>query len=397
MRTPHVAAGIFLVCGTSIGTGILGIPMSTAETGFMYSTIAFLLCWIFTTIASLYLLEANLWIKNDTSLSSMAKILLGTPGKNTIWLLNLILLYALLCLYLLAGSSWLSLFAKHSLNIEITTNSSLLGVLTVAIIIVFFGMALIDKLNRFMTVIFLSSLFLLVFQTSTKVSPVNLKVKNTTQFCSTLPILITSFGYSVIIPSLTNYMKYDLRKILKSIFIGSILTLIAYILWEIVTLGSIPLGGQGGLLELASQHDDGTGIIRGLITINGENISVFINGFTIGIITTSFFGVSMALYHFLKDGFSLNNTVRDKVINILMMYGPPTAALLLFPSGFHNVLSWAGAIVAFYLGIIPVIMVWKGRYVLQYQGFKVPGGKMALILTFGFFSLVIMQKVFEVI
>ena len=122
------------------------------------------------------------------------------------------------------------------------------------------------------------------------------------------------------------------------------------------------------------------------------SLSVWMNIFVLGIVITSFIGVSLALYHFLKDGFTLKDTKIYKTGNLILMYGPPIAILLLCPTGFHQILRWSGAIVAIYLGILPVLMVWNGRYKLKQQGWRVPGGKILLVISLIFYACIVIQE-----
>lgn len=393
MRKANIIGGIFLVCGTSIGTGILGIPTSTAQAGFVYSTGAFVVCWVFTTIAALYLLEANLWLKNNTSLSGMSEQLLGIPGKILTWILNLSLLYALICLYLLAAFSWFSFFVEQTVSVSINQFEGMAVVLGAFSVILFLGMRIADKVNRWLTVAFLVAFAVIIAKTFHHVNPEQLGPREFVKVLPAIPLLITAFGYSVILPVMSSYFNYHPKKLVKMILIGSFIALVAYVFWELVTLGNIPLEGANGLLDLAKEHDDGTGVIRGLNNIAVGSIAPFVNVFTFGIITTSFLGVSLALYHFIKEGFHLTEKLAHKSLNLLIIYMPPVLLLSFYPAGFHQILSWAGVIVSIYLGIIPVLMVWNGRYRLKKQGFKVPGGKGALAITFLFYSYIVLQKV----
>ena len=49
-------------------------------------------------------------------------------------------------------------------------------------------------------------------------------------------------------------------------------------------------------------------------------------------------------------------------------------------------------------GIIPVLMVWKGRYVLGYsKDFRVPGGRLLLVGVAGFFVLALSIEIFGIL
>ena len=108
MTKSKMMGGIFLVCGTSIGTGILGVPSVTAESGVLNSLVLFAICWLFSTLAALYFMEAHLWQTSpQANLLSMTQRFFGVKAKSLVWVIYLGLLYSLMCTYLLAGSSWI--------------------------------------------------------------------------------------------------------------------------------------------------------------------------------------------------------------------------------------------------------------------------------------------------
>ena len=52
--------GILLIIGTSIGGGMLVLPIATAQLGFINALIFLVLCWAIMTAAALLILEVNL-------------------------------------------------------------------------------------------------------------------------------------------------------------------------------------------------------------------------------------------------------------------------------------------------------------------------------------------------
>jgi tyrosine-specific transport protein len=44
-------------------------------------------------------------------------------------------------------------------------------------------------------------------------------------------------------------------------------------------------------------------------------------------------------------------------------------------------------------GMIPVLMVWVGRYRLGLTGFRVPGGKLVLVAVFTFFLMTLILEI----
>ncbi|GAH02366.1 unnamed protein product, partial [marine sediment metagenome] len=76
-----VLGSILLVAGTSIGAGMLALPVITATSGFFYSMLLLAVCWVFMVLTGLLVLEVNLNLGVSNSYISMAKATLGPWGN----------------------------------------------------------------------------------------------------------------------------------------------------------------------------------------------------------------------------------------------------------------------------------------------------------------------------
>lgn len=393
--------GIFLICGTSIGTGILGIPTITAESGLLNSMLLFFVCWLFSTLAALYYMEAHLWQESPQSnLLSMSQHFFGPFAKTGVWIIYLSLLYSLMCTYLLAGSSWvievLSLYTPLSLT---RVGGMIVFILMIGLFI-FFGIRAVDRVNRFMSLgLAISFALILAFILPTLKTDLLLeKVGQVSAMPSALPLLITAFGYSIIVPSLNAYFEKKPHLLQKAILWGSLLTLLVYLLWELGTLGHIPLMGEHGLSLIAKSKDNGTEVANSLIFFSKNHaLGILLTCFAVFAVITSFLGVSMALYHALADGFKMDCHGGSGILLLLLTYIPPMLFLFFFPTGFSQILSFAGGLVSLLMGVIPVMMVWRGRYDNQCGGYRVWGGKPLLVLTALFFVFVMISECFRLI
>jgi len=385
-----IVSGVSIVCGTAIGTGILGIPTITAEAGFYPTILTFVICWLFTLISAFYLLEAHLWFRDESDFISLSGELLGQYGQKLTWGIYLTLLYSLICLYMLAGSA---LFAKISFEIvglNISTLQSVLIFCTLPILFLSFEKIFFERINKWLIIILFLSFIIIVGATIPDIKSDYLVVGDGFATFKTMPVLITAFGYSIIIPALSSHCEYNVKRLVKIIIIGSIITLLIYLLWELVALGSI---GFDSLMDLSKLHDDGSGVIRGLAGNGRKFITPILTVFAGAAIITSIFGVSLALYHFLSDGLKMvRPNKKQHVLLLLLIFIPSIMIITFYPAGFQKVLSWAGVIVAILLGIIPALMVWVGRYYLNKKGFKVFGGRKMLFACLFFNLFVVVQQ-----
>lgn len=96
--------GSLIVAGTSIGAGMLALPVVTGPAGFVPSIAVLVACWAFMTITGLLFAELSLWLKSDANILSMAKRTLGKPGLIATWVLYLFLFYSLTIAYMVGGA-----------------------------------------------------------------------------------------------------------------------------------------------------------------------------------------------------------------------------------------------------------------------------------------------------
>lgn len=393
--------GIFLICGTSIGTGILGVPSITADSGLFYSLLLFFLCWLFSTLAALYYMEAHLWQDHPQSnLLSMSESFFGRGAKSGVWVIYLSLLYSLMCTYLLAGSSWIIEILSVHASIHLPRVWGMLAFVLMIGLFIFFGIRAVDRVNRLMSLgLAVTFALILAFILPTaKASILFDKVGRWSAMPGALPLLITAFGYSIIVPSLNAYFEKKAHLLQKAILLGSLLTLLVYVLWELGTFGNIPALGEHSLSVIAQSRDNGTEVANALIFFSkNTSLSVLLTLFAVFAVVTSFLGVSMALYHALADGLKMSYRGSSGLLLLSMTYLPPMLFLSIFPTGFSQILSFAGGLVSLLMGVLPVMMVWRGRYAFGRGGYRVWGGKSLLVLTGLFFLSVIIAELWRII
>ena len=75
---------------------------------------------------------------------------------------------------------------------------------------------------------------------------------------------------------------------------------------------------------------------------------------------------------------------------------PPLIFSLFYPQGFSFILSFAGIFVSLLLGIIPALMVWRGKYVLGEQRvLPFISSRWVICITIAFFLFVIGVECFN--
>lgn len=383
-----VFGGILLIAGSCIGAGMLALPMMTGLAGFFPSLTMFLAAWVFMTLTGLLLVEVNGWFDRQVNLITMAGYAFGFPGKIISWLLYLFLFYALLVAYV-AGSGSLasSYFSSFNLNTPDWVGSLFFVVLFGSII--YRGTRTVDHFNRALMVGKIGAFLGLVFLGAQQVQGKLLLYSNSTYMFFSLPLLITAFGFHNMIPSLMGYMKNDVKRVRLTILGGSFFVLIIYLIWQILVLGIVPLEGKSGILESLKLDQEASQAIAGVL--RSSWVGSCAQALAFFAILTSFLAQALSLVHFLADGLKINYQRKENPWLCSLALIPPLLISLIYPQLFYKALNFAGGVCAVILfGVLPVCMVWKGRYRKGVRSpFKIPGGKplLCVILLFALFVL----------
>ncbi len=350
-------SGSLIVAGTSIGAGMLALPVVTGPAGFVPSIAVLVSCWAFMTITGLLFAELSFWLKSDANILSMAKNTLGKPGLVCTWILYLFLFYSLTIAYMVGGGNLLiELFGNHTSDVLRIFLFSFIAVGIVAV-----GKKVIDPINRFLMIGLFAAYAGFVLIGLPAVKSEQLSMSDWSLASLALPVTFTSFGFQGTVPTLASWMHYDKKRLRRAIIIGTSITLCIYILWQWLFLGIVARDGPNGLLETLKEGRDAVYPLQ--YFTNSAWIWGLGRSFAFFALTTSFLGVGIGLIDFLADGLKLdkkNNMARL----LLLAFGLPFAFALCFPHVFLQALGFAGGFgCASLLGVLPILMVWKAKYI----------------------------------
>ena len=105
-------------------------------------------------------------------------------------------------------------------------------------------------------------------------------------------------------------------------------------------------------------------------------------------IVTSFLGITLGLFDFLSDGLKIKKEKLQGKIALGLLIALPTLLIATqFERAFMTAMDASGGFGDSIMnGIIPALMVWKGRYYMKYPDtYRTPGGKTLLLAVLGFF------------
>ncbi|AUH73717.1 amino acid permease [Legionella sainthelensi] len=378
MRTSRFIGGILLIVGTSIGGGMLALPVANAATGFWQSSIFLFLCWVFMTLGAFFILEANLYLPRGKHMVSMAQATLGKYGLLIAWVSYLFLLYTLLSAYISGGADVLnSLLFKVGLHLKDWQASSLFTLIFG--LVVYGGIYYVDYVNRGLMFGKLAVYFLLIVLIAPHIEIEHLHHGDMGYIGGSIMILITSFGFAIIVPNLRDYFDDDIKQLKKVIFIGSLIPLFCYLAWDAVIMGALPSEGSQNLESLMSNPHT-TSALASMLSNKVQNttISALFNFFTSICMLTAFLGVSLCLYSFLADGLKLREQGTHGLGLFLLTFTPPLLIVIYYPGAYIHALGYAGFFCIILLLFLPALMCYFGRKYYS-PAFSVPGGKLTQI------------------
>ncbi len=384
-------SAIFLVAGTCIGGGMLALPVATGISGFFPSTLMMALCWLAMTASALLLLEVNLWMKEGAHVITMASTILGPVGKAVSWTVYLFISYASIVAYTAAGGS-LVINGAANLGLELSKELGCLIFIVFFGAIIYLGTRFVGRVNTILFVAMIVAYFALVGTGISEVKTELLTHRHWPTSFLAIPLLLTTFSFQTMLPSLTPYLKRNVWALRWAIIAGTTLTFIVYLLWQWMVLGIVPVKGPNSLIHALEIGEPVTQFLREHVQSNW--VSAFAEYFAFFALVTSFLGMALGLHDFLSDGLNIRNEGMGKIFLSLLIVIPTFIFATYFERIFLLALDTSGGFGDSILnGIMPVLMVWVGRYVLKFPDeYRTPGGKPLLVVVLVFFGFALILE-----
>ncbi|MGV6989303.1 aromatic amino acid transport family protein [Testudinibacter sp. P80/BLE/0925] len=370
-----------LVAGTTIGAGMLAMPITSASMGFSFTVLLLLILWVLLSYSALLFIEVYQTARIDDGLASLAEQYFGSVGRVIATLALLIFMYAILSAYVTGGGSLLSGLLPIIGDDETTTQVSIVLFTVVLGIFIILGTSSVDAVNR---LFFLSKIAIFLFvllMMLPRVSLDNLMAMplNHALILSAAPVFFTSFGFHVVLPSIVKYLDGDVKRLRISVIAGTGLPLIAYLLWQLSTHGVL---SQSQFLHILQQDPTLKGLVNATREITGSQIlSEAVRLFSSLALVTSFLGVSLSLFDCLHDLLKRVKVRSNRASLGVLTFVPPLIFALFYPKGFILALGYAGIMFAFYGLVLPVGLAWKARRLHPNLPYRVIGGNTALVLA----------------
>jgi len=379
---------MFLVAGTCVGGGMLALPVATGVSGYLPSIAIMLTCWAAMTISALLLIEVSLWMEEGVHLISMTTRILGNSGRIISWVLYLFICYASLVAYTAGGGFQVASAINHYFEIPMLKEYGALIFILVFGAVIYLGSRIVGRVNAVLFTAMVVAYFALVGFGLDEIKPDLLLHRNWSGSLMAVPLLLTAFSFQTMVPSLTPYLKRNIKALRMAVIGGTTIALIIYAVWQALILGIVPVEGSNGLAEALALGEPATQFLRE--HVEGRWISDIAEFFAFFAIVTSFLGIALGLFDFLADGLKIKKEGLGKLILGILIVVPTLIFATQFERVFLVALEVSGGFGDSILnGMIPVLMVWIGRYHLKLGNnsqFRFPGGKILLGLVFVFFT-----------
>ncbi|MBF5058764.1 amino acid permease [Candidatus Neptunochlamydia vexilliferae] len=388
----RVISGTFLIAGTMIGAGMLGIPLVTGASGFLPGILVTTIVWFFMYCTGLLFLEVTLWMPDGSNVLSIAHRFLGKGGRLFSGAMFIFLYYCLMIAYFAAGAPLLAEgFSAFGITFTGWEMFALFGVVFGAVVAI--GPKSIDRVNIMMSIAMIAAWFVLIGSGAEDVKTERLTSTKWSSMLFAMPVLFSAFGFHNVIPSLCTYLKRDKRALRFALFWGSLLPLIVYIVWQWLIIGAVPQE------TIAQALREGVPITTAFQSVTGETLFIRVGSFfAFFAIVTSTLGVAFSMVDFLGDGFRLKERTGLKRLGLtLLTFIPPFTLAALNPDIFTTALGVAGGFgEAFLNGLLPIGLLWIGKYSYKLKAdltWLENKGVLALLTVYTLFVIAIEFKI----
>jgi tyrosine-specific transport protein len=393
-KKSQLRGSIMIVAGTTIGGGMLALPMTSAPLEFVEATFFMMFFWVLMVFTGFLQADVHKHSQKSLSIATLSGAILGPWAKRLASISLLLLFHALLAAYATGASQIIKNHADSFFGAHHGTFNFLYPSLYVILCAfsISYRVKWLDYTNRFFFLLKLVAFLILLGSLLPHVQSSYFFPKEPVCCCDSLaplwpyislaiPIFFTSFGFHGSIPSLFSYMDNDVKNLKKAIFWGSLIPLIVYILWQSMTLGVLDHNPE--LLSKLAKTGD-LSLFTQELTAHSTLpfFQTLISLFAFLAITTSFLGVGLGLLDYTKEQFSGKSSV-------LLTFLPSVIMACFYPKGFLTCLRYAAIFLSILAVILPPALFLKSTVLgsIALHPLKILGAIFALIVGIGLIIL----------
>ncbi len=343
-----------MIAGTTIGIGILGLPIKTGLAGVLPSFAATVAVWMVMLATGWILARGIIASKEPIDISTLVYQKLGLPGRVMTIAGYLVLVYGIITAHLAGGGDVLSALSEGRLS----TSSSILVFFAVSTFIALLGVGLVEKVNSFLMAGLFISFCVLLYEAAASVQVSRFSHKDWGFLTSTIPIIVCAQTYQLIIPSVCRILDNNVSAVKKALVIGTIIPVIINTLWMLAVVGALPLAGAGANTIAAAFEKGQTATVPLAEALNSAVISRFALIFSMVVLVASYVLQSTAVIGFFEDLLPAKTGTSRRTASIVLGFIPPLAVVFIYPGIFLKALDiiGGGSVILLFV-IIPGLML----------------------------------------
>ncbi len=382
---------MLLIPACAIGAGLFSFPIATGLSGFMPGALAIILTWFFSTFSGLLIgdLSCEFYHENIHFFSLTEKLLPKFLQHLTLFS------FLFICYGSLVGYLSGMLHSAHIITYAVdifflllfivdcifrkknSIRENLIYILCIAILLAS-GMCYQSALSRLLALIFytytlcrsqnqeLCSVNNILFfptialyiifsmMTIMSFSSANLFYTTYHALINAFPVLLTTFSFQLMIPSMANMLEGNKVQLRQAIIIGTSINCLIYLIWYVINIGANPI--ESIYIAFTKSAPITSIIMHSPMTNILGNIFIFIT------MLTSFMSIFMSLRDYWIDVFTKDS---DKTTLIQLLIFVPVAIICLTC---EDIFLWVFASTGGYgdsiaFGLIPLYMSYRAiRY-----------------------------------
>jgi amino acid permease len=340
----HYLHAIATLIGTIIGAGVLGIPYVVAQAGFLSSLVTIIVLGIIVMFVFLYVGEIVLRTKGNHQMTGYCEKYLGKTGKVIMAVSMIIGIYGALIAYFIGESYTLSsIFGGNPFYYNI-------GFFILVSTIIYFGLKAVENSELVLSSIVLLIIFILVVLSFKHVNLNNLNHFSMSKMFLPYGVILFSYLGFVAVPEMKEELKGNLKSLKKAIIFGSLIPIVAYLLFSFVVVGVV------GLDYFNSINPNERIATIALGNLLGQSMFLFGNLFAVFAMLTSFLTLALALKEMYIFDYKINKNVAWALTCII-----PFVIGLLNVTDFIQIIAMTGVVAGGIDGILIVLMTMKAK------------------------------------
>lgn len=374
MIKSKVLGSIFMVAGSTIGAGMLVMPINSAFVGFGTTFLELTIFFGLMLIPALAIAECCQFAPQGTSIAGIMQRTYGNVG----YISNTILLYVFAYSLASAYISGITGILAHLLGVPV----GLQKLFTIACLIplgliVVVSTKVADLINRAMFYIMVIAFILLVIMSVGNIDFSYLKSApvSSQAVVKSLPIFFLAFGFHMLVPSLADYLDRNVKDLKFAIVVGLSIPFVIFVIWNLV------IHGQATQEQLINFSKESGNINIATVIAQGSEhkvLNLAVTIFSITALITSFIGLSTALITQLKENFkkpldaqdaglisvdqdSRIETRLNRLAIFFLVFAIPAVLVNFTPRAFVFFLGFASIISTLQAMIMPMVALIKIR------------------------------------